>query len=75
MLHVNSLVSLAERSGFESYGSFNEGDCQHDILTCLRGKFDGEVIDIWYNYHTGIASKVEVSCQFSGQVAQFKFPV
>lgn len=75
MLNVNSLISIAAKSGFESYGSFNEGDCQHDILTCTKGKFDGEVIDIWYDYHSGIVSKVEVSCQFAGQVAKFAFPV
>lgn len=75
MNQINSLIQIASKAGFDSYGNFNEGeDGQHEILTCTKGKYSGEVVDIWYDYNTGITSKVEVSCQFPGQVAQFKFP-
>jgi len=74
MSAVSQLISKAERAGFQSYGSFNEGDdVQHDILTCTHGKFSGEVIDIYYDFYSGDVSKVEISSQFVGQQSSFKF--
>jgi len=73
MANINDFIATAAKSGFESYGSFNEGDLQHDILTCTKGKYDGEVIDLYYNYHTGEVSNIEYSSQFKGQQPAFKF--
>ncbi len=71
---VSQLISKAEKSGFQSYGSFNEGDdIQHDILTCTCGKFNGEVIDLYYDFYTGAVSKIEITSQFTGQQPTFKF--
>lgn len=74
MNNVNTLVSHAAKSGFEPYGSFNEGECQHDILTCAKGKYSGEVIDIYSDYQSGNVNRIEYSTQFKGQEATFKFP-
>lgn len=48
--NINSLIVQATKAGFDSYGSFNEGDYQHEILTCIKGKYSGEVVDIYYNF-------------------------
>ena len=72
---IQTLLNSAHKFGFEQYGSFNEGELQHDILTCTKGKFDGEVIDIYYNYKNGLVNKIEYSTQFIGQEANFKFVV
>jgi len=64
MTTINQLIALATKNGFESYGSFNEGDSQHEILTCTKGKFSGEVIDLYYDYSSGNVVKVEYSTQF-----------
>jgi hypothetical protein len=73
MKNVNQLIATAAKSGFEVYGSFNEGELQHEILTCTKGKFDGEVIDLYYDYNTGDVAKVEYSTQFKGQQPTFSF--
>lgn len=70
---LNVLLNQAYKAKFETYGSFNEGDEQHDILTCTKGKYDGEVIDIYYNYYTGEVNRTEISTQFKGQTATFQF--
>lgn len=73
MQNINQLISVASKSGFETYGSFREEDFQHEILTCIKGKYDGEVIDLYYDYHTGNVAKIEYSTQFKGQQPNFKF--
>lgn len=73
MQNINQLIQVANRNGFESYGNFNEGDVQHEILTCTKGKYSGEVIDIYYNFYSGSVSKVEISTQFKGQEPKFSF--
>lgn len=71
---IQPLLNLAAKSGFEMYGSFNEG-LQHEILTCTKGKFSGEVIDIYWDYKTGLVHTVDYSTQFKGQSPIFTFPV
>lgn len=70
---IQSLIQVADAAGFEQYGSFNEGELQHEILTCTKGERSGEVIDIYWYYRTGVVSSTEVSAQFKGQVPTFKF--
>ena len=72
-MNINTLTHTALKPGFENYGSFNEGELQHDILTCTKGKYSGEVIDLYYDYYTGEVSNIEYSTQFKGQLPTFKF--
>jgi hypothetical protein len=69
---IQDLLNVASKSGFEIYASFNEG-LQHEILICTKGKYSGEVIDIYWNYNTGIVHTIDHSTQFFGQVSVFKF--
>lgn len=69
---IQDLLNVAAKAGFETYGSFNEG-LQHEILTCTKGKYDGEVLDIWWNYKTGLVHTVDYSTQFKGQMPTFNF--
>jgi len=69
---IQDLLSTAQKSGFQAYGSFNEG-LQHEILTCTKGKFDGEVLDIYWDYKTGVVHTVDYSSQFKGQIPKFRF--
>ena len=66
---IQELINKAEKNGFEIYL-----DCPHPdlfehpktnciILTCINGKYDGQVIDGFYNYHTGIVTKVSMYSQ------------
>jgi len=73
MNNINQLLAVASKNGFNSYGSFNEGELQHDTLTCLKGRYNGEVIDIYYDYNTGSVTSVEYSTQFKGQESTFRF--
>lgn len=70
-MKINSIITTANKNGFESYGSFNEGDEQHEILTCTKGKYDGEVIDIYYDFNTGEVFRSEVSTQFANQIPTY----
>jgi len=69
---IQQLLNIADKAGFKSYGSFNEG-LQHEILTCTKGKYSGEVIDIYWDYKTGKVDNIEYSTQFKGQEPTFKF--
>lgn len=69
---IQDLLNTAYKAGFEMYGSFNEG-LQHEILTCTKGKYSGEVIDIWWNYTTGQVHTIDYSTQFPNQSPSFKF--
>jgi uncharacterized protein YrrD len=72
-MNAQTLINQATAAGFESYGSFNEGGLQHEILTATEGAYDGEVVDIYYDYHTGAVDSFEVSSQFKDQQPLFKF--
>ena len=71
-LKIQDLLNVASKSGFENYASFNEG-LQHEILTCTKGKYSGEVIDIYWDYKTGLVHTIDYSTQFFGQLSTFKF--
>lgn len=70
--NIQDLLNLAAKAGFDSYASFNEG-LQHDILLCNKGEYDGEVIDIYWNWETGKIHTIDHSCQFKGQTPKIKF--
>jgi hypothetical protein len=71
--NINDFIKTANENGFEEYGSFNEGDQQHLILTSTKGELSGEVIDFYYDYESGEISKIEHSTQFKGQESKFRF--
>ena len=76
--NINSLSAFIEKLGFKLYGSFNETEpsevpIQHDIYTCIKGKYSGDVIDVYYNYNTGQIHHKEVSSQFKGSEPMFSF--
>jgi hypothetical protein len=70
IMNVQKLINLILPLGFDEYGSFNEGEMQHDIFTCLKGKYDGEVVDIYWDYSSGEVIKVEQSTQRFNQSPQ-----
>ena len=72
---LQTIINAANKAGFTEYGSFNEGELQHDILTCTKGKYSGEVIDIYYFYETGKVTSALVSTQFKGQEPMFNIPI
>ena len=72
--NIQDLLNTASKAGFKLYASFNEG-LQHEILTCTNGKYSGEVIDIYWNYKTGLVHTVDYSTQFKGQDPTFTFQV
>ena len=69
---IQELLNVAFKSGFDLYGSFNEG-LQHEILVCTNGEYNGEVIDIYWNYFDGSIHTIDISTQFKNQIARFNF--
>jgi len=65
------IISKSSKAKFYNYASFNEDELQHDILTCKEGKHDGEVIDIYYNFYSGVVKSAEVSTQFINQLPTY----
>ena len=66
MNNINSLSTLISKAGFESYGNFRTEDkaIQCEIFTATKGKYCGENIELYYDYNTGVITKVEQYCQF-----------
>lgn len=66
MTNINQLIATATKSGFESYGNFRteDNDIQCEILTCMKGEFSGENIELNYQYNTGEVVKIDQYCQF-----------
>ena len=71
---INQILPKLIKAGFESYGSFNEG-LQHEIFTCTKGKYSGEVVDVYYNYKTGLIHSIEYTCQFKNQIPTFRIVI
>jgi hypothetical protein len=66
--NVNKLSEILESKGFDLYLStkslkHEERNIVHDIYTCTNGKFDGEVVDVHYNFETGLIHDVATSSQ------------
>lgn len=63
---INDLIRQATKAGFESYGNYRteEDHIQYESMTCTKGEFDGEVIEIHYEYNSGEVTRVEQYCQF-----------
>jgi len=64
--NVNKLSEILESKKFDLYLStkslkHEERNILHDIYTCTEGIFDGEVVDVHYNYETGIIHDLATS--------------
>jgi len=71
---IDTLCGIAIQQGFDQYGSFNEGEEQHDIYLCNKGaRYDGEVIDIYWLPGSGEVTRVEYSTQSKNQKSNFDF--
>ena len=77
--NIATLSKQAYASGFEDYSN-----CAHPdkveypntniaTFTCTKEKYNGEVIDIWYDYLSGDVSYTSIYSQFKGVTANFKF--
>lgn len=77
-MNIQQLISKAMNSNFEQYM-----DCPHPdriehphtnclIMTCVKGEYDGEVIDVLWDYKTGEILSASVYSQFKGIDAKFK---
>ncbi len=63
--NINEVANKLNQDGFDEYGSFNEGEFQHDTYTCTNGgEYCGQVVDVYYDWHGGQVSKVESYSQF-----------
>lgn len=73
MTTINDLLKTASKNGFQEYLDVREENHQHLILTCTKGKYDGEVIDILYKYENGQVFQIDHSSQFPNQKPVFRF--
>lgn len=72
-----SLEMKAIKAGFESYSDVSHPDrvefqnVNISTLTCKKGKYNGEVVEIWYNYYTGVVVYSSVYSQFKDESPKF----
>jgi hypothetical protein len=60
------ICQVLEDNEFECYLSSKVNDkIQQDIYTCTRGKFNGEVVDVYYNYVSDEVFEMAFSSQFA----------
>lgn len=72
MKNYQLLSTLLENKGFELYLStksleHQESNILHDIFTCTKGIFNGEVVDVHYNIGNDEVKQISVSSQFHTQ--------
>ena len=72
MKNYQLLSILLESKGFELYLSskslqYDEKKYQHAIYTCTNGIFNGEVVDVIYNFWDDQVKEIQVSSQFHTQ--------
>jgi len=59
------ICQVLEDNEFECYLSSKVNDkIQQDIYTCTRGKYNGEVVDVYYNYVSDEVFEMAFSSQF-----------
>jgi hypothetical protein len=68
-LDINNVSQKLDAKGFDLYLStkslkHEQRNILHDIYTCTKGQFNGEVVDIHYNIETGVIHDLAVSSQF-----------
>lgn len=72
MKNYQTISNLLESKKFDLYLSIkslkhDERNILHDIYTCTNGAFNGEVVDIYYNFENDEIKRIEVSSQFHTQ--------
>lgn len=64
-LKYQKICQILEDNEFECYVSSKISSyIQQDIYTCTSGKFNGEVVDIYYNYVSDDVYEISYSSQF-----------
>lgn len=68
---LNSKIRNLESNGFKEYLNtwekitvYGDEDMNHIIMTCTKGRYDGLVVDIYYNENTKVCW-----LEYSGQCA------
>jgi hypothetical protein len=69
---INEVAQVLESKGFDCYLStkslkHDSRNVFHDVYTCTKGAFDGEVVDIHYDFNNGIIHDLSCSSQFHTQ--------
>ena len=60
------VCQILEDNEFECYvSSVLNNKITQDIYTCTKGKFSGEVVDIYYNYVSDEVYEISYSSQFN----------
>ena len=78
-MNINQIIKELEKNGFQSYGDFSHPDSfeykgiNQCYFTCLSGKYDGDVVELWYNWQTGEITKKSTYSQFYNCEPKFKF--
>ena len=76
-MNIQNLIKKANQNNFQDYS-----DCPHAdrveypninclIMTCNKGDYYGEVIDVLYDYTTGKIISLSVYSQFNGVQSKF----
>jgi hypothetical protein len=65
-LKYQKVCQILEDNEFECYVSSKiNNKITQDIYTCTKGKFSGEVVDIYYNYVNDEVYEIAYSSQFN----------
>lgn len=76
---INQITSDLKSKGFQEYGDFSHPDrieykdINQFYMTCLKGKYEGDVAEIWYNFKTGEVVKKITYSQFHRCEPKLKF--
>lgn len=78
MKNVKNIERKALAAGFEHYSDFAHPDkiefpnVNILTLTATKGSYNGDVLDVWYNYRNGEIINISIYSQFPNQKAKFK---
>lgn len=77
--NINEMVNYLESKGFQHYGDFRHPDfieykdLNQLYMTCMKGDYNGDVAEIWYNVNTGGIVKKLTYSQFHKCETKLKF--
>jgi hypothetical protein len=77
MQNFSDLFYILDENKFDLYLStqslyHEDAAVMHDIYTCTAGKYNGDIIDIFYNYDNNQVIQIDYSNQ-NGKPCKFKF--
>lgn len=76
---INQIISDLEIKGFINYGDFAHSDkieyknINQMYMVCLNGNYNGDVVEIWYNFENGEIVKKIAYSQFYNCESKLKF--